>query len=147
MKSTTMIGIMMLVGLTALVVTPAIAESVARFEVPFEFVVADQVLPAGQYKAVVSPALGRLELRMVGGDSGAYLAAIPVQQSSTPEAGKLVFHKYGNVRVLRGMSVRGGALGVELPPCKTERELARLTSGASLVRASAKLLVDEVQAR
>jgi hypothetical protein len=147
MKSTKMIGIMMLVGLTALVVTPAIAESVERFEVPFEFVVADQVLPAGQYKAVVSPTLGRLELRMVGGDIGAFLTAIPVQLSSTAEAGKLIFHEYGDVRVLRGMSIRGGALGVELPPCKTERELARLASGTTSVRASAKLSVDKVQAR
>lgn len=105
--------------------TPANGQTMARFNVPFQFVAGDQVLPAGEYRVTVGQGLRRIDLRQVSDDKGAYLAAIPTQLNSTANTGTLVFNVYGKVRVLQAMRIRGTAEGIELPLSKVTRELAR----------------------
>ena len=59
MHKTSMIGILMVVGLVSLLMAPpASGQTIAKFNVPFEFVAGDRVLPAGEYRVTWTAASG-----------------------------------------------------------------------------------------
>ena len=84
---------------------------------------------------------------MADGDTGAHLWTVPVQLKSAADTGRLVFHGYGNVRVLQSMWIGGRAEGVELPKSKTERELARVAGTDMIARAAVKPAVEVISAQ
>ncbi len=133
MKKTSMVGILMVVGLVSLLTAPpASGQSIAKFNVPFQFVAGDRVLPAGQYRIKVDSALRLLEIRQELGDDGAYLAAIPAFTTEAANTTKLVFSAYGDVRLLQWVRIGGRTEGLELPTSKAQREFAK-ASGTNLV--------------
>ena len=139
MKSTTWkTRVLMTIGVLALLAaTSANAQTIARFQVPVQFLAGDKMLPAGEYRVIVKSVFRIVEVRL-SDDSGLFLLASPDQQAVTaPAKGKLVLQSYGNVHALREVWVRGDAQGFALPTSKAERELARAANANLLAKASA----------
>ncbi len=131
--------VLMTIGVLALLAaTSANAQTIARFQVPVQFLAGDKVLPAGEYQVVVNPVSRIVKIRVPNGSGGLYLGVIPDQRAVTaPAKGKLVLQSYGNVHALREVWVRGDAQGFALPKSKAERELARAAQANLLAKASA----------
>ena len=112
-------------GLVALLsVTTASAETVGRFQIPFQFLMGDKVLPAGDYKVKIDTANMKIQLSSWEGSASVNLTANTPHRVAA-DTGKLVFHKYGRVLVLREMWRSGGHYGHELTTSKAEREIAK----------------------
>lgn len=115
------------IGLLALA-TAASADPVAagRFQVPFPFQVGETALPAGDYTVKVDSLTNRIELASWNGSAGLMLTAnAPRRNVAGSRTGKLVFHKCGNIWVLREMWRSGATYGHQLPASSMEREMAK----------------------
>jgi hypothetical protein len=122
------------VGLLALA-TAASADAIpaGRFQIPFQFLVGNTALPAGDYTVKIDTASKRIELVSWNGSAGLVLTAnAPQRDVAGPRTGKLVFYKYGNTQVLREMWRSGATYGHELPASSMEREMAN--QGTTYVR-------------
>lgn len=113
-------------------------------DIPFEFHVANVVLPAGQYN--VDPS-GRnihnlLSLDCYACGTQAIALTFPVGGgTSVPTEGRLVFNKYGETYFLSEVWTPGNAYGRALSESKTERELARATPSHARLTLSARKTV------
>jgi hypothetical protein len=133
MNKTSMIGILMVVGLVSLLAAPpASAQTIVKFNVPFQFMAGDRVLPAGEYRVRLDGGLRHVEIRQALADDGAFLIAIPASTKDASNSTKLVFTAYGSMKMLQGVRIGGRAEEVELPTSKAQREFARV-SGTKLV--------------
>jgi hypothetical protein len=118
-------------GLVVLLsVTTASAETVGRFQIPFQFLMGDKVLPAGDYKVTIDAASMRIQLASWDGSASVNLTANTPHRVAA-DTGKLVFQKYGRVLVLREMWRSGANYGHELTTSKAEREIARQAGASS----------------
>jgi len=93
-------------------------------DVPFEFVAAGKVVPAGQYTVLSAgsgiPAVQIMNTR----DSINLFSAAMLSNSKTASANyALVFHKYGDRHFLAGIKVKGSKMITRLPETKAEAEL------------------------
>ena len=137
MNKTSMIGILMVVGLVSLIAAPtASGQPIAKFNVPFQFMAGDRVLPAGEYLVKVDSALRVIEIRQAWTNERAFLPAVPVSTLDTARTGKLVFGVLGSVRLLETVWVSGCSGGVQLPMSKAQREIAK-AAGANLTARAA----------
>jgi hypothetical protein len=133
MNKTSMIGILMVVGLVSLLAAPpASAETIVKFNVPFQFMAGDRVLPAGEYRVRLDSGLRHVEIRQAQADDGAFLMAVPASTKDAANSTKLVFATYGSMKMLQGVRIGGRTEGVEVPASKAQREFAR-ASGTKLV--------------
>ena len=95
--------------------------------IPFSFIVAGKMLPAGEY--TVEP--NRRDNDKVwlvqsrGGRSSVLFTTMPVRASETQEETKFVFHKYGGQYFLSQIWTGGANSGRELLMPRLERELAK----------------------
>jgi hypothetical protein len=113
----------------ALTLLPALAAAQLHSEqrivaqVPFEFMVANKPVPAGEY--IVQPATmdGRtLVIRNMTARLGVFSQAwLDDRQKAAAYA--LVFHKYGNQYFLVGINLAGERITYRLPESKAEAEL------------------------
>ena len=118
--------------LVLLSVTTANAATDGRFHIPFQFLMGDKVLPAGDYNVKIDTANQRIELTSWHGSAGVFISAnTPFRAVPEAEIGKLVFHKFGKVTVLREMWRSGAKYGHELILSKAEREMARAGTASS----------------
>jgi hypothetical protein len=141
MNKTSMIGILMLVGLVSLLTAaPASGQTIARFNVPFQFVAGDRVLPAGEYRVTVDSGLRRVEIRQAGADDGAFLMATPAITKDAANASKLVFTATGSVKLLQWVRIGGRAEGLELPVSKAQREFAKAAGLDLMARATVEVV-------
>ena len=141
MHKTSMIGILMVVGLVSLLMAPpASGQAIAKFNVPFQFVAGDRVLPAGEYRVTVDSGLRRVEIRQAGADDGAFLMAIPALTKDAANASKLVFTEYGSVKLLQWVRIGGRAEGLELPASKAQREVAKASGTNLMARAAVEVV-------
>lgn len=141
MHKTSMIGILMVVGLVSLLMAPpASGQTIAKFNVPFEFVAGDRVLPAGEYRVNVDSGLRRVEIRQAGADDGALLMAIPALTKDAANASTLVFIAYGSVKLLQWVRIGGRAEGLELPASKAQREMAKASGTNLMARAAVEVV-------
>ena len=141
MNKTSMVGILMVVGLVSLLTAPpASGETIAKFNVPFQFVAGDRVLPAGEYRVKVDGALRLLEIRQALGDDGTYVAAVPAVTTDTANTTKLVFNADGGVKMLQSVRIRGRAEGVDVPTSKTQRELAKASASNLVARGTVEVV-------
>ena len=146
MNKTSMIGILMVVGLVSLLMAPAASgQTIAKFNVPFQFVAGGQVLPAGEYRVKVDGSLRLLEIRRAGADDGSFLTAVPVSTRDIAGAGKLVFNAYGSVRLLQSVWIRGRAEGVELVTSKAQREFAKAAGAKLMARAAVEVVAAQAE--
>jgi hypothetical protein len=96
-----------------------------QVDIPFEFRVAANILPAGPYTVRVQPASGLVSLQSMEREAAAMILTHGVGGGyKIPEKGSLVFHRYGDTYFLSRVWSGGYATGRELPTSKAERELA-----------------------
>ena len=118
--------------LVLLSVTTASAAVDGRFHIPFQFLMGNKVLPAGDYNVKIDTANQRIELTSWNGSAGACLSANTlITAASGAEPGKLVFQKFGKVTVLRQMWRSGAKYGHELTFSKAEREMVKAGTASS----------------
>ena len=111
----------MLVALGA----PLSAQSLnLKANVPFEFMVSGQSLPAGEY-TVAPLTFGSATFRISSGNSGV-LATVNRSDSKRTGESVLIFHRYGDQYFLA--RIVNGDRAVELPASRNEKEAAKTAS-------------------
>jgi len=104
------------------------AQSRIGVDIPFDFMVAGSLLPAGTYE--VRPVLQSSEailIRSENGKSSVMFLTIGVY-AKREETPKLVFHKYGS-RYFLNQLWDGSSIGHQLPKSRAEAELALQENG------------------
>jgi len=123
-RSFTILGLLLV--MTAVSVR-AQSERSKLTNIPFNFIVGQKTLPAGEY--TVEP--NRRDYDQVWlvqnreGDASALFTTMPIRANQTQEETKLVFHKYGDQYFLSQIWTPGGNSGSELLMPRLERELAK----------------------
>ena len=129
-------------GLAMLMVTLAVAAASAAVangqakarlvaQVPFEFMVADQTLRAGEYRvAAIDQSGDTIAITNSCGDNTIRLS-MPAERNGRDKAAKLVFHRYGSTYFLSQVWMAGEGTGRELPKSKQERATERELTVAS----------------
>ena len=129
-------GITMLTMIVAIAFATAVVSAQAQSahtvvsNIPFEFIVADKTLPAGEYQ--VNRALGNaLTIRTSNGDASASRLTNEIQPNKDKRA-RLVFHRYGDRYFLAEVWTGAGDVGRQLLKSRQERaierEMSRLAS-------------------
>ena len=123
-------------GLTMLMVTLALAAASAVVangqskqkliaQVPFDFVVAEKTLRAGEYHVrAVNQDGDAISIKSVAGDQVLRLSSSK-ERSDRQMTAKLVFHRYGNTYFLLEIWMAGESTGRELPKTRGERAIER----------------------
>jgi hypothetical protein len=107
--------------------------------VPFDFVVADQTYPAGDY-AVKSISNTGVPILIRNSDKAEGLALSVACSSVKPSTTtKLVFHRMGGQYFLYQVWQEGNTIGREFRLSKTEKQLARNSSQPEIVIVAANL--------
>lgn len=126
----------LLVGIAfATAVVSANAQSTNKLvisNVPFEFVVGDQTMPAGEYRIRSASAFGNgLIIQRADAKSSAMRLSNGIEPSRSKTNARLVFHRYGShyflAEVWSGGENEGRALTKSRQERATESELAMLT--------------------
>jgi len=114
------IRISMLAALAAGLVQAQSAKLTA--DVPFQFVVNNQTLPAGPYHVDVFTNISVVKIQP---EDGRPIALMANNTSSwdPQKVSKLVFHRYGNRYFLAEIWTRGSDSGRQIAPTNLEREL------------------------
>ena len=97
-------------------------------DIPFEFSVSDQKLPAGKYwvsRAHESTGDTLLLIKRAEGHDVATRFSIPVVTLSPKKRGELIFHRYGDQYFLSEVWPAGGGTGRAFIKTHAERELER----------------------
>jgi hypothetical protein len=125
-------------GLLLAVSAAEAQEPKVQANIPFDFVVGNQVLPAGEY--VVSPA-GEMavSIRSTAGDDTILTVVRGCAAAFPSEKSRLVFHSVGGRYFLSQVWASGYSRGRELPRSKAEALLAK--SGAEAERYIAAKLI------
>jgi len=108
--------------IAALATTASFAETYYA-EVPFDFVLANKTMHAGQY--IVKPTAGSTIITIQSADwkESAMVMGNKLSAPAHPGEGKLVFHRYGNRYFLSEIWSRGTEGGQVLPAGSQEKEL------------------------
>src|SRR5262249_7784564 len=117
-----------LLGLGMLLAVSATQAQEARVKanIPFDFVVGNKVLPAGEY--IVSPEGGTnqaIVIRAEEGDSFALATTHACSASSASSSTKLVFQLMGGQYFLSQIWTAGYDQGRQLPKSRTELQMAK----------------------
>jgi len=120
------IGAVSLAVALAIVALPAQAADV-RADVPFSFAVNGETLAPGSYKVSLAISNGVLEVKSLRRTAFVMVNRGTVDGETAP---KLVFHRYGDLYLLREAWLDGQSW--ELPEPYEERELARAGRLASM---------------
>ena len=124
LKNFTMLSLVLM--LTAVSVC-AQSESSKVTNIPFSFIVGQEIFPAGEY--TLEP--NRKDSHNVwliqrrDGRTNALFTTMPVRSSETQEEAKLIFHRYGDQYFLSQIWTPGSKSGRELMMPRLERELAK----------------------
>ena len=127
MKKQLVKGITMLTMIVAIAFATAVVSAQAQSaktvisHIPFEFVVADQTLPAGEYR--VNRSIGNA-LKISTGDAAAFRLTNEIEPSKDRRA-RLVFHRYGNQYFLAEVWTGAGEAGRQLLKSRQERAIER----------------------
>ena len=98
-----------------------------KVNVPFNFVVADQQLPSGEYRIAKDPERGVVEIytKTYKHLVTAFCVRVPTDRK---KAGELVFRKHGSQHFLKSIRTAGGS-GASLPESRAEKD-AQATGNA-----------------
>ena len=116
----------LLVMLTATSVNAQSAR-LLKVNIPFEFIVRDKVLPAGEY-TVIYMTQGALAIRSVEGNASQTFVTLSTQSSTKRNESTLVFNRYGDQYFLSTIWTAGNATGHKLRKPHTEEQLIRAGS-------------------
>ena len=122
-------GITMLTMIVAIAFATAVVSAKAQSSttvvsnIPFEFIVADKTLPAGEYR--VNRALGNA-LTISTTDSSAAASRLTHEiQPNKDKRARLVFHRYGDRYFLAEVWTGAGDVGRQLVKSRQERAIER----------------------
>ena len=124
-----------------LLATAARAQSTnVTASVPFDFVVADQAYPAGDYavKSISETGIPILIRNSDQAEKGLVLS-VPCSSVKPSTTTKLVFHSMGGQYFLYQVWQEGNTIGREFRLSKTEKQLARNSSKSEIVIVAANL--------
>lgn len=128
------IGILSLVAMSLMLnTTGALAQAVAKANVPFAFMVGSAQLPAGTYTV---GALNDASIAIENSQTSASAASIVRHEHPRNCSPKLVFHRLAGQYFLAEIWGRAGSSGIVIPRSKLEKSLEkelRLASGNSNV--------------
>jgi hypothetical protein len=88
--------------------------------VPFDYMIGNKAMAAGQYDIQPAGTLGALAI--VGTNHATFATSYRTQASKPAEQSKLVFHRYGNKYFLSQIWIKGNEVGRELPKSRLEKE-------------------------
>ena len=123
-------------GLAMLMMTLALAAASAavangqasqklKAQVPFDFIVADKTLPAGNYRVgAIDQSGGTIGIMNTAGE-GAIRLSSSAKRSDHVKTAKLVFHRYGSTYFLSQVWMAGEQTGRELSLGKQEHAIQR----------------------
>lgn len=97
-------------------------------DIPFDFSVSDQKLPAGKYWISRAQETGGdtvLQIKSTDGDSVATRFSIPIVTFNPKKRSELIFHRYGDQYFLSEVWPAGGGTGRAFIKTHSERELQR----------------------
>lgn len=124
-KGLSMLALLLLVALASAPVTANGQAKQLIATVPFDFMVGDKLLTAGQYEVNATEAAGYavvIQQRHSKSNAIRLVNTIAAQESKTP---LLVFRRYGNTYFLSQIWERGNHIGRELRKSRQERALER----------------------
>lgn len=92
-------------------------------QVPFEFMVANKIVPAGQYVVQSAPIGTALVIQNAGAKVNLFSAASLDEAKKASGSYALVFKKYGDQHFLWKIKIKGSRVTCRLPESKAEAEL------------------------
>src|SRR5258708_3010692 len=140
LKGLTMLMAVMTTALLTAAVTANGQSQKSKANVPFEFVVGDKTLPAGEYAVAAVTNNGEtLRIRKTTASDSAIRLTIAAEGKS--EQAKLVFHRYGERYFLAEVwtSEGGRSLGQSKQERAIQKELSRIALNRSGQRDDAKV--------
>jgi hypothetical protein len=124
-KGFAMLMVTLALAAAAAVVANGQSRQTLRAQVPFEFVVGERTLAAGEYRVSgIDQAGDAIAIRNRAGESVIRLGSSAERQDRARTA-KLVFHRYGNTYFLSQVWRAGESNGCELAKSKQERAMER----------------------
>ena|ERR1700757_3237018 len=119
-----------MIALTLVLIPVLVAAQLASDQrivahVPFEFMVGNKWVPAGEctIQRLDMNNHSTLAIRNVGAKIGLLTSTLPGSSKKAADTYALVFHKYGNQYFLAGVKVAGSRATYEVPKSKAEAEL------------------------
>jgi hypothetical protein len=98
-----------------------------KVNIPFEFSVGNEALPAGEY-TVRQRVQGVLVIQSADHSTTKIFPTMSSMARKTPNKSSLVFHRYGDEYFLSNIWTTGNNTGYELFKSRAERELIRASS-------------------
>ena len=120
MKRTTAITLLAIANL-AMAGTSFAQSNGVQANVPFDFTVDNQVLPAGTYR-IQTQSPGLIMIRNHDKPISV-LTLVNQDGTKSPNGGKLIFHKYGDHYFLSEILCDSASMNVELHPSKAEKRV------------------------
>lgn len=148
MKKQLLKGLTMLVSIVALAFVTALVSNAqsrrVRVNVPFDFIVGERTLAAGNYSAatISRNSADAIVISSSDGRQKAIRLTSTVSENAATHPARLVFHRYGNTYYLTQVWAAGASEGREMLKSKSERaeaELAKNSSGPEIVTIVAEL--------
>jgi hypothetical protein len=91
--------------------------------VPFEFVVGNKIVPAGEYSVKLTESGMGLAVMNPNAKIGLYSNFVVDESKKAAAHYELVFHRYGDRSFLTGIKLEGSSIVYRLPESKGEAEL------------------------
>ena len=115
-----------------------------RAKIPFDFVVGNKKLPAGEYFIGNVQSTSDGVLAIGTRNSVANTLTIPVQIGTPTDTTKLIFHPYGDQYFLFQVWQVGATTGRAVPKSRTERDVERKAHLSTPVGAANRKIVETV---
>ena len=115
-----------------------------RGKIPFDFVVGDKQLPAGEYFIENAQSTSNIIMAIRSRHSVANALTIPVQVRTPTDTAKLVFHRYGDQYFLFQVWQAGTTTGRAVPKSDAERGLERKARVSAPGGAANRIIVETV---
>jgi len=134
MKRTTWMLMAVLMVLSGLAGAQLMGNAKIGIQVPFEFVVANKIVPAGEY-VVQAATMDRMLLTMrdTGSKVNIFLATSLDETRKSADSYALVFNRYGDQYFLSGIKLQGSKIAYNLPESRAEAELRAQNMAATEV--------------
>jgi hypothetical protein len=126
-----LVGFLSVAMLVAVVAVPLAAQTIRlTASVPFEFMVAGRILPAGDYTVGSVGSTGSGAIEVSNGNSAVISLTNNSSVSSKSSSGQalLIFHRYGDQYFLARVVDGNRGAGLEILPSHTEKELSKMAS-------------------
>lgn len=124
MKTKAIALLIIVVGLAVGVASAQFPEPL-KFRTPFDFVVGDRLVPAGEY--IVRVVSGRMLLSITSTDGkvNAFIRSLPLQKTEAESRFRLIFHRYGVHYYISEIWTPGERTGRVMLQHPSELELAK----------------------